>query len=82
MQFKLFDDRQQLRLPEHLMRYTPSFINVNEASTLLDLPLRTVTWEQNKVIMYDKEVVTPRLCAWFGERPIRENDVRRPRSIV
>lgn len=82
MQFKLFDDQQQLRLPEHLMQYTPGFIEVKEAAALLDMLLRTVTWEQHKVMMYDKEVVTPRLCAWYGERPIRENDVRTPRIMI
>jgi alkylated DNA repair dioxygenase AlkB len=82
MQFKLFDDQQQLRLPQHLMQYTPGFINESEATELLRLLLTTVPWEQHKVTMYDKEVVTPRLCAWYGERPIRENDVRTPRPMI
>lgn len=82
MQFKLFDDQQQLRLPQHLMQYTPHFIDSEEASELLHHFLSTVPWEQHKVMMYDKEVVTPRLCAWFGQRPIRENDVRQPRPLT
>nr|WP_295932988.1 alpha-ketoglutarate-dependent dioxygenase AlkB [uncultured Dyadobacter sp.] len=82
MQFKLFDDQPQLRLPQHLMEYTPHFIDAKEANELLNLFLRTVPWEQHKVIMYDKEVITPRLSAWFGERPIRENDVRSPRPMT
>lgn len=68
MQFKLFDDQQQLRLPQHLMQYTPGIIDESEATELLTVLLTTVPWEQHKVTMYDKEVVTPRLCAWYGPR--------------
>lgn len=78
MQQKLFDDRQQLLLPEELMDYYPSFLSREESDRYLDLFINTVPWQQNKVMMYDKEVITPRLSAWFGDRPIRSEDKRMP----
>lgn len=78
IQHKLFDDYEQLLLPHELMDYTPGFIDQKEGDNLLKYLLATVPWQQSKVIMYDKEVLTPRLSAWFGDRPIRADDKRIP----
>lgn len=77
-QFKLFDDREHLLLPEHLMEYMPGFFDRKESERYLTTFLETITWQQTKVIMYDKEVITPRLSAWFGDRLIRKDDIRPP----
>ncbi|WAC14597.1 alpha-ketoglutarate-dependent dioxygenase AlkB family protein [Dyadobacter pollutisoli] len=77
-QFKLFDDREHLLLPEHLMEYKHGFFDRKESDRYLNTFLETITWQQTKVMMYDKEVLTPRLCAWFGDRPIRQDDKRPP----
>ncbi|MCH5684290.1 hypothetical protein LWM68_08450 [Niabella sp. W65] len=42
MQQKLFDDIEQLQLPEELMTYTPGFISREEGNKLLKLLLDTV----------------------------------------
>lgn len=76
MQQKLFDDAEQLLLPEELMDYYPSFLSKAESNRYLKTFLNTVPWQQSKVMMYEKEVVTPRLSAWFGDRPIRSEDKR------
>jgi alkylated DNA repair dioxygenase AlkB len=77
-QLKLFNDREQLLLPEELIDYIPGFFTRKESDQFLNTFLSTVPWQQNKVMMYEKEVWTPRLSAWFGERPIRSDDKRMP----
>lgn len=76
MQQKLFDDIQQLLLPEELLTYTPGFLSRKEGDQLLDLLLKTVPWQQHKVIMYDKEVITLRLSAWYGDKRHRDEGKR------
>ncbi|WP_134090938.1 alpha-ketoglutarate-dependent dioxygenase AlkB [Olivibacter sp. XZL3] len=78
MQQKLFDDNRQLVLPGELMDYTPDFLKESEADELLTLLLQNTPWQQTKVKMYDKEVLTPRLTAWYGDRPLRADDQREP----
>lgn len=68
MQPKLFDDAEQLLLPEHLLTYVPDFIPAEQADNLFACLLKTVPWEQHQQILYEKEVVTPRLSAWYGDR--------------
>lgn len=75
MQLKLFDD-SPLMLPEDLLEYYPSFLGREESDQLLQQLLNTVPWQQSKVTMYEKEVLTPRLSAWFGSEPIRSGDQR------
>jgi alkylated DNA repair dioxygenase AlkB len=77
-QFKLFDDTEHLLLPEHLMEYMPGFFDQKESAHYLNTFLENIMWQQTRVMMYDKEVLTPRLCAWFGDRPIRKDDLRVP----
>lgn len=68
MQQKLFDDTAQLVLPEDLLTYMPGFISREEGERLLHFLLQAVPWQQHKVVMYDKEVITPRLSAWYGDK--------------
>lgn len=75
---KLFDDTEQLLLPKDLMDYTPSFFNKEESWYYYEKLLAEVPWQQHKVMMYEKEMLTPRLHAFFGERPIRAEDKRLP----
>ncbi|MDR2272063.1 MAG: alpha-ketoglutarate-dependent dioxygenase AlkB [Sphingobacterium sp.] len=77
-QLKLFDDTDHLLLPQELMDYNPSFLTKEASDRYLKLLLDSVPWQQNVVMMYEKEVVTPRLSAWFGDRPIRKDDKRLP----
>ena len=81
-QLKLFDDQEQLMLPEELIDYYPRFFTKAESDTLLQMLLSKVSFEQKKVMMYDKEVITPRLSAWFGQRPIRPDDTRLPNPWI
>ncbi len=76
MQSKLFDDTEQLLLPKDLLTYSAGFLSRDEGNWLLDFLLRNVPWQQHKEIMYDKEVITPRLSAWYGDRRKRDEGKR------
>jgi len=80
MQQKLFNDYEQLMLPAELMDYYPSFLDRTKSDHYLETFLRTVPWQQHKVMMYEKELITPRLSAWFGYRPVRKDDKRTPQE--
>lgn len=75
-QLKLFDDYPQLTLPQNLMEYSPHFLDKEEGETYLHRWINEIPWQQHKVKMYDKLLAAPRLCAWFGDKPIKENDTR------
>lgn len=76
MQTKLFDDNQQLTLPKDLLEYTPGFLSREESDALFQLLLDSVPWQHHKVMMYDREVWTPRLSAWYGDRRARDENKR------
>jgi alkylated DNA repair dioxygenase AlkB len=75
-QLKLFDDYSQLLLPKDLMEYSPYFMDRYEAEGYFNQWVKEMPWQQHKVKMYDKILPAPRLCAWFGDHPIREGDTR------
>jgi len=77
-QIKLFDDSQQLMLPETLFNYIPSFFGRKESYAYFDHFVDTIPWQQHKVMMYEKEVLTPRLSAFFGDNPLRADDKKNP----
>lgn len=67
-QFSLFKEAgQSAGLPKELLEYHPDFFGVQEADFLLDKFIRETPWKQKVVRMYDKEVVTPRLTAWYAD---------------
>lgn len=68
-QLKLFENDQHLRLPLELMEYKSSFFNKEESDFYLQHFMQTVPWKQRVIRMYDKDVITPRLNAWFGDAP-------------
>jgi alkylated DNA repair dioxygenase AlkB len=75
-QLKLFDDSAQLMLPQELMDYDRRFLDRVSADRYFETFLSATPWQQHKVIMYEKEVWTPRLSAWFGKLPARSENKR------
>ncbi|GAB3428025.1 alpha-ketoglutarate-dependent dioxygenase AlkB family protein [Niabella aquatica] len=76
MQQKLFNYTEQFFLPQELLTYTPGFISFEESNSLLSLLLNTVPWQQHTVMMYDREVITPRLSAFYGDKSRRDEGKR------
>ncbi|HSI42935.1 MAG TPA: alpha-ketoglutarate-dependent dioxygenase AlkB [Methylotenera sp.] len=50
--------------------YRPKIINEQDCERYLTTFLRDAPWSQLTTVMYGKEVVTPRLYAWYGDRNV------------
>jgi alkylated DNA repair dioxygenase AlkB len=51
-----------------LIDYQPGLFTRLESDQLLKKLIAGVSWEQKSVTMYGKEMLTPRLNAWFGDQ--------------
>lgn len=58
---------QSKGLPQELMEYHPGLIAGPMADELLQSFISNTPWKQQVRKMYDKEVITPRLTAWYGD---------------
>lgn len=54
-------------LPPELMEYHPDLFSECESEHLLQKFITETPWKQKVVMMYDKEVITPRLTAWYAD---------------
>ncbi|MBT8186253.1 MAG: alpha-ketoglutarate-dependent dioxygenase AlkB [Croceitalea sp.] len=61
----LFKDTH-LDLPEADIRYTPNFIDSDEATHLFQLFKNQIPWQQDNIRVYGKTYAQPRLTALFG----------------
>ncbi len=50
-----------------LVRYDPGWLAAPEADVLLRALRSGIAWEQGAIAMFGREVLEPRLTAWFGE---------------
>ncbi len=67
-QLSLFGEAGQTTgLPSGLVEYIPGVFSTLESNYLLDQFIKNVPWEQKNIQMYNKEVATPRLTAWYGD---------------
>lgn len=68
-QLSFFGEAGQSKdLPVELLEYRPGLFSANESDLLMKKFISEVPWQQRIVKMYDKEVITPRLTAWFGDK--------------
>lgn len=58
---------QALDLPDGDVVFYPSFFPLAEADHLLQEFLTTITWRQESIKRYGKQIDIPRLTAWYGE---------------
>lgn len=54
-------------LPKEVLEYMPGFMDASKADKLLSGFISGTPWTQKIVKMYDKEIITPRLSAWYGD---------------
>jgi alkylated DNA repair dioxygenase AlkB len=66
-QLNLFNAQESLTFPENLLEYYPGFVEGNESRLLAQKLIEEVPWRQQSIHMYGKEVIAPRLMAWFGD---------------
>jgi alkylated DNA repair dioxygenase AlkB len=55
-------------LPPEMLEYTPGLFSPQESDRLLAKFISEAPWKQRVQKMWEKEVLTPRLTAWYGER--------------
>lgn len=58
---------QSVGLPKHLLDYRPCLLDVQQSDYLLNKFIQETPWQQRVQKLYDKEVITPRLTAWYGD---------------
>lgn len=54
-------------LPEKFLEYHPGLIGAQYGERLLETLIRMTPWKQQVRRIYDQEVITPRLTAWYGD---------------
>jgi alkylated DNA repair dioxygenase AlkB len=54
-------------LPGHLLDYRPGLFDQEESDNLLNKFISEAPWKQTIQKMWDKEYLTPRLTAWYGD---------------
>jgi alkylated DNA repair dioxygenase AlkB len=58
---------QSKGLPEEFLEYYPGFIDKETSDALLQKLIDETPWQQRVQRLYDKDVITPRLTAWYGD---------------
>jgi alkylated DNA repair dioxygenase AlkB len=67
-QLCFFPEAGQSRgLPVEMLEYTPGLFSRAESDRYLNMFIAGTPWEQKLVKMWDKELLTPRLTAWYGD---------------
>jgi alkylated DNA repair dioxygenase AlkB len=67
-QLRLFAETgQSIGLPKHLLDYRPGLFDQQQSDYLLDRFIEETPWQQRIQKLYHKEVITPRLTAWYGD---------------
>ena len=59
---------QSKDLPADMMEYFPGLFSPDESDAFMARFIKEAPWKQRTQKMWDKEVLTPRLTAWYGER--------------
>ncbi|UPK70496.1 alpha-ketoglutarate-dependent dioxygenase AlkB family protein [Chitinophaga filiformis] len=68
-QIPLFNDPagQHITLKDGELVYYPQFFSLQEATSYLQVLTERIPWQQERMKMYGKEVLFPRLMAWYGD---------------
>lgn len=67
-QLALFPTSGQTKgLPKDVLEYMPNAFDSTLGYQLMDKFIAETSWSQKVVRMYDKQVITPRLSAWFAD---------------
>lgn len=70
-QFDLFgtseDEKELFQVENGQYLFIPNFFSIEEGNYLFSRLDSTISWKQEKMNMYGKEVLFPRLTAWYGD---------------
>lgn len=53
------------------LTFYDQFLNVEEAQNYFALLRKSLAWRQDSIKMYGKELLIPRLQAWYGDREVK-----------
>jgi len=65
-QLNFFGEKQHVHIPNELVDYVPNLFSETESNFYLNKFITELPWQQKSVLMYGKEIVTPRLTIWYG----------------
>jgi len=54
-------------LPIEVLEYKAGFIPESHSDLIFNMLIKNTPWTQKTVKMYDKDILTPRLSAWYGD---------------
>lgn len=70
-QFNLFEEPHNPEETVHLQNgeyiYIPGFFNRERSDELLEILKESIKWNQESMNMYGRQVLFPRLTAWYGD---------------
>jgi alkylated DNA repair dioxygenase AlkB len=67
-------------LSTDIFDYRPGIFSASESKYLINKLITETPWGQTSLILYGKEVATPRLTAWYGDAGIKADDKTAPHS--
>lgn len=80
-QLSFFKEEGRSRgLPKDLLDYYPDLFDAAAGEQFMRTFITTAPWQQKIVRMYDKEVVTPRLTAWYADEDTYDYNALRKSS--
>jgi alkylated DNA repair dioxygenase AlkB len=56
-----------IKMQDADLLYHPTFYTKSESDKIFKTLLETIEWKQDKIMMYGKEILLPRLSAWYGD---------------
>jgi alkylated DNA repair dioxygenase AlkB len=75
-QLSLFGEAGQSKgLPTELLDYRPGLLDAETSGFIMNKLIRESTFRQPVQKLYDKEVLTPRLIAWYGDPNDKISDI-------
>ncbi|WP_165313518.1 alpha-ketoglutarate-dependent dioxygenase AlkB family protein [Vibrio ziniensis] len=73
MEFALFflneSENNWVELPNARLFYAPNFLSKDHADQTFHILKKEINWQQEKIRMFGKQVLQPRLQAWHGDKP-------------
>ena len=67
-QLSFFAESGQTKgLPSDVLEYHEGFVDTTESNLLMSHLLEDTPWKQKVVRYYEKDIITPRLSAWYGD---------------
>jgi alkylated DNA repair dioxygenase AlkB len=60
-------NNERLQMPDAEVYYWPDFFSAEQSATYLQKLIATVAWRQENVKIFGKQILLPRLTAWYGD---------------